>query len=86
MRVSVGGDDIQIPESCIAGLADVRAVILGRSSEDSTFSMEGGETGERYEAVFVVVGNRIVRRRVASKIFPDEAWEETRYAYNDNEG
>src|SRR5262249_31660110 len=51
MRLVIDGTTVQAPRSCLAGLADVRELLLG-SPEDSTFRIRGGETGEYYEALF----------------------------------
>jgi len=74
---------LQVRRSAFADLAEAREVVLGKAPGDSTFTIRGSETGEAYEAVFVVVRDRLVRRRVASTVFRDEAWEETRYSYTE---
>lgn len=80
--VQNGADRLFIPLSAYSDLGDPRKIYLKPSTTGFELVIAGGDAGVAYNAVLVFEKGWLTRRRVAHGEFPDEAWEETRYAYN----
>lgn len=70
---------IWIPLSAFADLGNPRELSLERKGRGVLLRLRGGETGEAYDARFLVERSVLKSRRVNSAEMP-EAWEETRYS------
>jgi hypothetical protein len=82
LDVREGGLRIAVPLSASMDLGNPRQVKFRKYAKGLVFTIEGGDTtiGHGYEAAFFVEAGAIVRRRVVSTVFPDRAWEDTRYS------
>ena len=76
------GSRLLVPLSGYADLGNPRAIKFRRYAKGLIFTIEGGDTtiGHGYEASFFIEAGAIVRRRVVSTVFPNDVWEETRWA------
>lgn len=76
------GDDILVPFSAFSDLAEPSTVALRSSGRDVDVEISGGEGGDSYTAIITFEnGSHIVRRRVASRVMPKDAFEETKYKH-----
>lgn len=80
--VQSGADELFVPLSAYSDLGDPRRISLKTTATGFELVIAGGDAGVAYNAVLVFKKGWLTRRRVAHREFPDEAWEETRYAYN----
>ncbi len=80
--VQSGADKLFVPLSAYSDLGDPRRLSLKTSAAGFELVIAGGDAGVAYNAVLVFEQGWLTRRRVAHGEFPDEAWEETKYAYN----
>lgn len=80
--VQSGADKLFVPLSAYSDLGDPRRVSLKTSATGFEIAISGGDAGVAYNAVLVFEDGWLIRRRVAHGEFPNEAWEETKYAYN----
>lgn len=80
--VRSGADKLFVPLSAYSDLGDPRQISLKSSAAGFELAIAGGDAGVAYNAVLVFEKGWLIRRRVAHGEFPDQAWEETQYAYN----
>lgn len=80
--VRSGTDKLFVPLSAYSDLGDPRRISLKPTAAGFELAIAGGDAGVAYNAVLVFEKGWLTRRRVAHGEFPDEAWEETQYAYN----
>lgn len=80
--VQNGANKIFVPLSAYSDLGDPRRISLKSSAAGVELAIAGGDAGVAYNAVLVFEKGWLTRRRVANGEFPEQAWEETRYAYN----
>lgn len=80
--VQSGADELFVPLSAYSDLGDPRRISLKASATGFELAIAGGDAAVAYNAILVFKEGWLTRRRVAHGEFPDEAWEETKYAYN----
>ncbi|MCC7634430.1 hypothetical protein [Stenotrophomonas rhizophila] len=80
--VQSGADKLFVPLSSYSDLGDPRRITLKPSATGFELAIAGGDAAVAFNATLVFEKGRLTRRRVAHGEFPDQAWEETRYAYN----
>jgi hypothetical protein len=80
--VRQSGHKFLVPLSAYADLRDPRIVTIAATAEGFDVTITGGDAGEAYDAVLSFGKRFIVHRRVLSREFPDQAWEETTYSFN----
>ena len=80
--VQSGANKLFVPLSAYSDLGDPHRISLRISAAGFKLAIAGGDAGVAYNAVLVFEQGWLTRRRVAHGEFPDEAWEETKYAYN----
>jgi len=81
LGVRVAGAELVVPLSSYADLGNPTRIRFRTYPKGFLFAIEGGDTtiGHGYEASVFVEDGAIVRRRVVSTVFPQDAWEESRY-------
>lgn len=82
LTATVRGQDAFIPLSAFADLGNPRIVELRATRQGFDLIILGGDASASYRAVLVFEGNTLTRRKVQHAEFPNEAWEETRYKFN----
>ena len=82
--VAVGGEQVFVPLSAFSDLGSPKMASLKISANGFEVVIIGGDAGGAYDATFTFDGSWLVQRRVSSREFPDEAWEETKYSFNRN--
>lgn len=82
VAVQRGANNLFIPLSAYSDLGDPRQISLKPNAAGFELAITGGDAGVAYNAVLVFKKGWLIRRRVAHGEFPDQAWEETQYAYN----
>jgi hypothetical protein len=84
IRVSSGAEKAHVPLSAYADLGDPRLASLSATGRGFSIKIKGGDAAGAYEVTLEFEDNTIVRRHVASGEFPDQAWEETVYTFNNS--
>ena len=79
MLVTVGGDEATVPFRAYGDLGEPSSVTATCDSE-ITITVLGGDAAGRYSATFFLSGMVLKKRRVESRTFPDEVWEEASYS------
>lgn len=82
VSVVKGKEKIFVPISSYSDLGDPHEIYLNPTSSGFDLTIIGGDAGVAYRAILVFEQEWLVRRRVVHGEFPDQAWEETKYAYN----
>lgn len=82
VSVQSGADRLFVPLSAYSDLGDPHRISIKTNGADFELAIAGGDAGVAYNAFLVFEKGWLIRRRVAHGEFPDEAWEETKYAYN----
>jgi hypothetical protein len=82
--VTSAGERIYVPLSAFADLGNPKKASIEVSGDGFQVLIIGGDAGGAYDARLTFEGSWLIQRRVASREFPDEAWEVTRYAFNRN--
>lgn len=85
-RISIGGVSIAIPYSAYSDLAEARTASLSVTSDGFSVTIEGADAGGSYRAFLYFEGATIVRRRVESREFPNERWDEFVYRFVPDDG
>lgn len=85
INVTVGGEEIYLPLSAYVDLGNPARASVVSTVTGFELIITGGDAGGAYDAKFVFDQRWLLRRRVASREFPSEAWEETVYAFNRSE-
>lgn len=84
--VRVGAKEVFVPLSAYCDLANPSKVSVEfLSAEDYRVVIKGGEASTSYGAELFFHGDQITRRKVIHGEFPLEAWEETRYSFNNSD-
>jgi len=78
-----GSDEIFIPLSAYIDLSNPNDVFLKKQGNELHLIVKGGDAGSSYEALLIFVKAIIRSRKVIHGEFPDEAWEETKYSFNE---
>jgi hypothetical protein len=86
LRVTVAGEEAVIPFSAFSDLAEPRVLRVLDTATGFSLEIEGSDAAGAYRATVDFVGNRIARRHVASREFPDEAWDEFVYSFVPDDG
>lgn len=81
-----GDVTIPIPASAFCDLGNVRKLTILPDPRGCTVKLEGGSDGSGYTCAIKIYGDLVASRRVQSKEFPDEAFEETKYHWVPNDG
>jgi hypothetical protein len=79
--VQVGHDEVFLPLSAYADLANPREAFLETAENEYRLIIVGGEASTSYRAALVFEGRYIKRRKVSHGAFPESAWEETVYSF-----
>jgi len=82
LEIKVGKGEVFVPLSAYADLANPSSVRMDLASLPYRLHIRGGDASVAYEAQLIFTRRFVVRRRVANLSFPESAWEETRYSYN----
>lgn len=82
--VVVAGEAVFVPLSAFADLGSPKRASISVSDGGFQLLIIGGDAGGSYDAMLAFDGPWLIRRRVSSRTFPDEAWEETSYSFNRN--
>jgi hypothetical protein len=86
LRVTVAGEEVAIPFSAFSDLAEPRVIRVVDTATGFSLELEGSDAAGAYRATLQFVGKRIARRRVASREFPDERWDEFAYSFVTDDG
>jgi len=86
LRITVAGEEIVIPFSAFSDLAEPRAVRIIETTMGFSLDIDGSNSAGAYRATLEFVGNRIARRHVASRAFPNERWDEFVYSFVPDDG
>lgn len=82
-----GSEEVFVPLSAYIDLSNPHDAILRKAGNEVHFIVKGGDAGTSYEALLIFakgVRKSVIRsRKVVHGEFPDEAWEETRYSFNE---
>lgn len=82
VAVQIGAEKLFVPLSAYSDLGDPRQISLKPNAAGFELTIAGGDAGVAYNAVLIFEKGWLMRRRVTHGEFPDQAWEETQYAYN----
>lgn len=82
LTVAVKGQDVFVPLSAFADLGNPRSVEVKATRRGFDVVILGGDASAAYRAHLTFEGRKLVRRRVQHAEFPKDAWEETRYKFN----
>jgi hypothetical protein len=81
LRVTVAREPVVIPFSAFSDLAEPRVIRVLDTTAGFSLEIEGSDAAGAYRATLEFVGNRVARRRVVSREFPDERWDEFLYSF-----
>lgn len=84
IEITVAGEEVFVPLSAFADLGSPKMASIAVSGSGFELRIVGGDAGGAYDAILSFDGPWLIRRRVSSRSFPDDAWEETNYAFNRN--
>ena len=82
LTVVVGGQDVFVPLSAFADLGNPRTVEVKVTRRGFDLIISGGDASASYRALLTFEGRTLARRKVQHGEFPNEAWEETQYRFN----
>ena len=88
LEVRWRGHEVFTPVSAFADLGNPRRISLRKQRDGFDVVVEGGDAATNYRSLLeyrldrVADEMRIVRRVVRHGEFPDEVWEETKYAFH----
>lgn len=83
ITASKGDKQLFLPLSAYSDLGNPRLASLVVTADGARLKIVGGDAGGAYDAVFTFDASGLKERRVSSREFPNRAWEETKYSYND---
>jgi len=78
-----GKKEISIPLSAYMDLANPNDASLIKSGSEIHLIIKGGDASTSYKAVLIFERGLIRSRKVQHGEFPDDAWEETKYSFNE---
>lgn len=82
LTVRVGENESLVRFSAYSDLVNINSVVLAADDKGFNMAIDGGETATHYKAVIYFDNEGfLLRRKVYSPSFPDEAWEETMYSF-----
>lgn len=82
LDVYLGQEPLFIPVSAYSDLANARTASLLVRGRTYVITINGGDAAGSYRAELHFDGAYIRKKRVVHGEFPDQAWEETTYAFN----
>lgn len=88
LEVRWRGQEVFTPVSALADLGNPQRISLRKQRDGFDVVVEGGDAATSYKSLLeyrhdrVADEMRIVRRVVRHAEFPDEVWEETKYAFH----
>jgi hypothetical protein len=85
LAVYLGQEPLFIPVSAYADLSNVRTVSLQVRGKGYVITIAGGDAAGSYRAELQFEGAYVRKKKVVHGGFPDQAWEETTYAFNNQE-
>lgn len=80
--VVVDGQNVFVPLSAFSDLGNARRVEVKVTRRGFDLVISGGDASASYRALLAFEKRKLARRKVQHGEFPDEAWEETRYKFN----
>lgn len=82
LTVVVDGWDVFVPLSAFADLGNPRTVEVKVTRLGFHLVILGGDASASYRVLLAFEGRKLASRKVQHGEFPNEAWEETRYKFN----
>lgn len=82
MRVVRGRVEAYFPDFSYNFLSMPRSVKIREKKGQYAVVVAGGDASSSYMAEYTFVGDVLTKRRIVSKTFPDDAWEETTFKFN----
>lgn len=82
LTAAIRGQDVFIPLSAFADLGNPHTVEVKMTKLGFDILISGGDASASYHARLAFDKSALVRRRVQHGEFKNEAWEETRYKFN----
>lgn len=79
--LTVDGEPAFIRKSAFSDLASPKELFFAKDKEKLYLTIKGGDAAESYMAILRFSQTGLEYRKVASREFPDDAWEESFYAY-----
>ena len=79
--LTIDGEPVFIRKSAFSDLASPKELFLAKDKEKLFLTIKGGDAAESYMAILRFSQTGLEYRKVASREFPDDAWEESFYAY-----
>jgi len=79
LEITVNGRPLAVPRSSFRGLGNVRTAKLVPKGESFHLVLRGGDGAEGFVATIVFDRDRVLKRRLASSLAPEDALEETTY-------
>jgi hypothetical protein len=78
-----GDEKVFIPLSAYFDLTNPHEVFLKKAGNQFHLTIKGGDAATSYEALLIFEKGNLLSKKVFSGEFPDEAWEETKYSFNE---
>ena len=87
MKVSYNNEQYYVPLTAYVDMVDMRSYKLYPIIDGFVLKIEGGygESGDSYIAKLTFKKGLLIRKEIKHGVFPDEAWEQTVYSYNERE-
>ena len=87
MKVSYNNEQYYVPLTAYVDMADMRNYQLYPITDGFVLEIEGGygESGDSYTAKLTFKKGLLIRKEIRHGVFPDEAWQQTVYSYNERE-
>ena len=79
VRVKHAGRDVAVPRSAYADLTNVRSASIEGAPNGFDLVINGGQSAASFVATLTFRNGALVKRTVASRLFPDNAYETTTY-------
>ncbi len=83
IRAWWGSEEIFIPLSAYVDLSNPNDLRLKKGGSEIHLIVKGGDAGNSYEALIIFAKGLLRSKKVVHGEFPNEAWEETRYSFNE---
>ena len=87
MKVAYNNEQYYVPLTAYVDMADMRNYQLYPITDGFVLEIEGGygESGDSYTAKLTFKKGLLIRKEIRHGVFPDEAWQQIFYSYNELE-